>query len=50
MRLIPEKQLEAILTNIKNSQKNVYEASLPVYLSWIEEILSRGGSNKSNPL
>lgn len=49
MRLIPQKQLENILTNIRKSQKNVYKHSLPDYLSWIEEILNRS-SPKSNAI
>ena len=31
-RLIPEKELENMLTNIKNSQKTIYQSTLESYL------------------
>jgi hypothetical protein len=35
-RLIPQKQIESILVNLKLTPKNIYESSLPEYLSAID--------------
>jgi len=47
-RLTPQKQLEAILVNIKNTPKNIYDTSLPSYLQWIDEVTQRVKYPKSN--
>jgi hypothetical protein len=41
-KLIPEKQLETFLINLKDTKKNVYESELPGLLAWIDEIVERG--------
>jgi len=35
-RLTPQKQLQALLANLKDTPKNIYEESLPTYLASIQ--------------
>lgn len=38
-RLIPQKQIESILSGIRMTQKNIYETSLPAYLAAIDQLV-----------
>ena len=40
-RLIPQKLIESILINLKDTHKNIYHSSLPEYLDWIEELVNK---------
>jgi hypothetical protein len=48
-RLTPQKQLQALLANLKDTPKNIYEESLPAYLASIEQLLpaqTKSGKSK----
>jgi hypothetical protein len=46
-RLIPQKQIQAILANLKETPKSIYETSLPEYLASIDLLLPAPAPSKS---
>lgn len=47
-RLIPQKQVESLLVNLKATPKNIYESSLPEYLSSIDQLVPQKQSKSKD--